>query len=674
MYKKLMSAPWCRQTAPLANRLLASVFLFSLLLGLGPNVEAVAIELSRRPVGHEGWTALMDAASRGDAATVQDLLAKQVDVNAKDLGGYTALMAAAYGGNLAIVQALLAKGADVNAKFVGGETALGSAVGEGHTAIVQLLLNKGAEIGPSLLRDAVLRGRAAIVEALLDRGADPNAKTSFGDTTLLVEAVRNGHMAITKALLAKGADIHARDRNGKSPLLLAVEAGRVPLVGALLDKGVDPNMKDSSGDTALILAAGKGHAAIVQMLLGKGADVRAKNTKGLSALSAAAEAGSVPILTNLLEKGADINDRDESGRTALLHATKGPNELVVASLLGRGAVVTAHDLELLLNEGRGWKVGTSRALLQRASGVHKETWTTIASTLLYFEEDSKVCNLKRWDPRTQSSTFLLSVPECTNQVVLNDAGDRIILVIGKMIHEIVLKPTPNLRLSIQLPFVGSVEADGPLRNIFQGATYLTNGRLAVTYEHRTPHQGDAMTGNPTTRSIYAFENGTWTLVEEKSCDGDEPACFSTPIRGIWAWELGRRHALWNARLAFNPFVVARGLAGWDDKKFILDKRVEDVMHTELQPQWEYVKFNINGKPSLVIYDAGPDEYSSDLSTYRIFLQTADRRPAKVAEHQSATWIEGKHMLLWEYNRAPRLIDLETGQEPLEGLKFAFWIQ
>ena len=66
---------------------------------------------------------LIRAAKKGDISTVQTLLAKGAEVNAKDAkiaGGWTALIYAAQFGHLAIVQALLAKGADVNAKLVGG--------------------------------------------------------------------------------------------------------------------------------------------------------------------------------------------------------------------------------------------------------------------------------------------------------------------------------------------------------------------------------------------------------------------------------------------------------------------------------------------------------------------------------------------------------------------------
>src|ERR1700730_10299053 len=59
---------------------------------------------------------MIAAASRGDRAAVQALLAKGADVNAKDNGGRTALMMATVTGHPDVVQTLLAMGAEVNAK------------------------------------------------------------------------------------------------------------------------------------------------------------------------------------------------------------------------------------------------------------------------------------------------------------------------------------------------------------------------------------------------------------------------------------------------------------------------------------------------------------------------------------------------------------------------------
>ena len=118
---------------------------------------------------------VFEAIERGDTANVEALLAKGVDVNAKDKIGWTPLHRAAYGGKKDLVELLLAKGAEVNAK--GGD--VNDKVGNGGIAPLHL---------------AVLIKRKDVVELLLAKGAEVNAKDGFyhGMTPLQMAAVWGG--------------------------------------------------------------------------------------------------------------------------------------------------------------------------------------------------------------------------------------------------------------------------------------------------------------------------------------------------------------------------------------------------------------------------------------------------------------------------------------------------
>lgn len=85
---------------------------------------------------------LRNAASRGNLAKVQSLLAKGAQVNAKDKAGATALHFAAASGNAEIVKELLAKGADVNVKDKEGTTPLREAK---NGVVAELLRRAGAQ-------------------------------------------------------------------------------------------------------------------------------------------------------------------------------------------------------------------------------------------------------------------------------------------------------------------------------------------------------------------------------------------------------------------------------------------------------------------------------------------------------------------------------------------------
>ena len=86
---------------------------------------------------------LIAAATHGDVAAVQALLAQGAEVDAKDDGGMTPLMWASEEGHLDVVQVLITKGADVNAKEIeGGGTALKLAK---DADIKSLLVRAGAK-------------------------------------------------------------------------------------------------------------------------------------------------------------------------------------------------------------------------------------------------------------------------------------------------------------------------------------------------------------------------------------------------------------------------------------------------------------------------------------------------------------------------------------------------
>jgi Ca-activated chloride channel family protein len=101
--------------------------------GLDPNEE-----------DKDGRTALMVAASKGQTETARVLLEGGADINARDNKGYTALMYAVQAGHTDIVKLLLEKGADPNLKGKDGKTALVLATEKGNADIVQMLRTAGA--------------------------------------------------------------------------------------------------------------------------------------------------------------------------------------------------------------------------------------------------------------------------------------------------------------------------------------------------------------------------------------------------------------------------------------------------------------------------------------------------------------------------------------------------
>lgn len=92
----------------------------------------------------------------------------------------------------------------------------------------------------------MLRLLLAIALALPCFAADPPPD--------LLEFARKGRTQEAEALLAKGADIEMKDRDGRTPLMLAAQYGRTATVQLLLSKGAQTGTRDKDGWNAYMLA------------------------------------------------------------------------------------------------------------------------------------------------------------------------------------------------------------------------------------------------------------------------------------------------------------------------------------------------------------------------------------------------------------------------------------
>ena len=129
---------------------------------------------------------LIAAAERGDLSSVQKLIARGANVNAKDEKQDSAFLIASARGQTAVVQATLAAGADLKSTNRYGGTGLIPACHYGHLETVKLLLttkidvNHVNNLGWTALLEAVILGdggptHTEIVRLLLAHGAKPIA-------------------------------------------------------------------------------------------------------------------------------------------------------------------------------------------------------------------------------------------------------------------------------------------------------------------------------------------------------------------------------------------------------------------------------------------------------------------------------------------------------------------
>lgn len=139
---------------------------------------------------------LVKAAWNNNLVLVKNLLAQNVNVNAKNKYGTTALMAAAQNGNDNLIKLLLKSGADVNVKNNHGRSAL-------------------------MLADY---SSTETIKVLLENKADVDSRNKYGATTLmLVASSYDNYFEVVKLLIKYGANINAKDNEGKTAITYAME-------------------------------------------------------------------------------------------------------------------------------------------------------------------------------------------------------------------------------------------------------------------------------------------------------------------------------------------------------------------------------------------------------------------------------------------------------------------
>lgn len=105
--------------------------------------------------------------------------------------------------------------------------------------MVDFLLSHGAGVnargpaGSTPLQDAALGGHAVVAALLLDKGADLNARDAESGSTALHIAASYGRRDVVLLLLDRGADRRIRNKAGKTPYDLAIEAGQKDLAAML---------------------------------------------------------------------------------------------------------------------------------------------------------------------------------------------------------------------------------------------------------------------------------------------------------------------------------------------------------------------------------------------------------------------------------------------------------
>jgi FOG: Ankyrin repeat len=139
----------------------------------------------------------------------------------------------------------------------------------------------------------------------------------------LFEAVKKGDAKTASQLLSWGADVNAKNKNGKTPLMVAAEhRHNYEMIRLLIKSGANVNEEDSSSLTALYHSAAIGiETKTLKLLLNAGADAKfAGNGQCHSIISLIDETSNEAALITLLKSGISYTLISSIPWTPLMYA------------------------------------------------------------------------------------------------------------------------------------------------------------------------------------------------------------------------------------------------------------------------------------------------------------------------------------------------------------------
>lgn len=240
----------------------------------------------------------------------------------------------------------------LQAKDTDGKTPLHDACSNGNYETADLLLKNGAFVDSvdsngrtPLLMEIPPASQMQIYKLLVLKKASVRHKDNYGDTVLHIATKLNSSTDVIAYLVRCGATLSERNKDGNTPLAIAVANQNIRHIMFYADSGAPIHAQNQDGYSPLTLVLSMEHrqtktGKVIELLsaLINSKNIATTDSMGNNPVHLAILSNStLPVIKYCVLAGPDINARNKDGDTALLIAAKMNNMNAGLFLLESGA-------------------------------------------------------------------------------------------------------------------------------------------------------------------------------------------------------------------------------------------------------------------------------------------------------------------------------------------------
>ncbi len=264
---------------------------------------------------------LLNAIKNSIYNKVEQAILNGADINGQDDDGNTAFMLAVQVNEHRIIKLLIKNRANLNTPNNNGNPPLIWAIRNGRITASKMIIN--SEIADLDIQDkdgvtplfmAVAESNHEVIKMLTNKKANPNIPDNDGDYPL-TWAIKNRRSASAKIIIDSDlADLNVQDKDGVTPLFMAVSKSNHEVIKMLTNKKANPNIPDNDGDYPLTWAITTGRMASAKIIIESDlADLNVQDKDGVTPLFRAVAKGAHDVTKMLTNKKANPNIPDNDG-------------------------------------------------------------------------------------------------------------------------------------------------------------------------------------------------------------------------------------------------------------------------------------------------------------------------------------------------------------------------